>query len=286
MADNRDLSIQSLYILLKTPPPSRHEIGRDALRRGLIHGLLIRATLCLDAAKGPKKGKIVKSGEDLEKRTNSLLQCTQSIDNRQQEDLVGNTSERDCYNALLSATLGLSRVLAVINAGLPSTGDDSMEDREQRAYEMLTTSVKSKLDEAKNSAPRSVKVTCYLLPNYVVPLYATFIMCAKICDLYGWGKRKHKSKRCAEAMRDVAETFLGFLSAMVDCISVLPVSEDDTHGLSAPTEYSGHLDEKIVQKTLQRCARAQYRTRMRVEPILFEMKAYLASFACTDDNDS
>jgi hypothetical protein len=80
MADNRDLTILSNQILLKTPPPSMQQIGTDALRRGHIHGMLIRATLCLDAAKGPKKGKVVKPTEQLERRATSLLECIAAIE--------------------------------------------------------------------------------------------------------------------------------------------------------------------------------------------------------------
>ena len=284
LADNRDLSILSFYILRRAQPPTKDEMCMDALRRGQIHGLLIRATLCLDAAKGPKKGKIVKLTEDLEKRTNSLLRCIHSCDSLK-EKIFSKNNEDICYKALFSATLDLLRVLAMISAGLPSTGDDSIEDREQRAYDGLTTKVKATLKEAKSSSHLSVKRVCYLLPNFVVPLYATFVMCAKICDLYGWGKRKYKSKRCADALRLVAQEFLEFLSGMVDCISTLPVSEEDDHGLPTPTEYSGHLEESIMQATLQRCHRARTRTRLRVEPILVEMSTNLASFVTHDDQE-
>ena len=284
LADNRDLSIQSLSILRRAQLPTKKEMCMDALRRGHIHGLLIRGTLCLDAAKGPKKGKIVKLTDDLEKRTSSLLRCVHSCDSLK-EKLLSENSEGVCCKALLSATLDLLRVLAMIAAGLPSTGNDSIEDREQRAYEALTTNVKATLRDAKESSLLSVKSVCYLLPNFVVPLYATFVMCAKICDLYGWGKRKHKSKRCAEALREVARDFLEFLSAMVDCISTLPGAEEGDHGLPTPNEYSGHLEESIMQATLQRCHRARTRTRLRIEPILIEMSSNLASFVINDDQE-
>jgi len=286
MADNRDLSIHSLNILHRIPTSTKKEIATDALRRGHLHGLLIRATLSLYAATGPKKGKIVKSTSDLEQRTTSMLRCVDSVDVFLREELLGDTRETKCSNALLSTKLDLLRVLAIINSGLPSTGSDSMEDREKRAIEVLKTKVTTKLREATDSSPLSVKEVCYILPNFVVPLYATFAMCAKICDIYGWGKRKHKSKPCAAALREVAEEFMKFLYTMFDCISKLPGSEDDNNDLSTPTEYVTPLDVTMTRTTMQRCTKARYRTRMRVEPILSEMRSFLTSFVSDDDKDT
>ena len=74
IADNRDISILFHQILYKTSMATKESIVKDSLRRGHLHGLLIRAALCLDATKGPKKGKIVNSSAELEKRTKSLIE--------------------------------------------------------------------------------------------------------------------------------------------------------------------------------------------------------------------
>lgn len=218
MADNRDLSILCNQILLQTPPPSREEIARDALRRGHIHGMLIRATLCLDAAKGPKKGKIVKPTEQLDRRTKSLLDSVSGLEAFMSQQPVSATNT-DGSRALLTTALQLCRVLAVINAGMPLANDDSLEDREQRAYDLLNTQALSQLKLAEEVLTFSVKSTASLLPNFVVPLFAVFRMCANICDLYGWGKRKFKSKRPAEAVKEVAAIFSRLISKMLASLS-------------------------------------------------------------------
>ncbi len=220
MADNRDLSINFQQILFKTPPPSKDEIARDALRRGHVHGLLIRATLSLDAAKGPKKGKIVKSSDQLQKRTKSLLDCVDATSSFIDEHFIGEDTEVVCCKLLLSATIALCRTFAVINAGLPFCEKvDSLEQREERAYDILHTVASPILKQAKQSLVLSVKLVCSLLPNCVVPLFGVFRMCENICNLYGWGKRKHKTKRCAEAMKEVALELQDLIAVMLSALT-------------------------------------------------------------------
>ena len=89
LADNRDLSIFSYQLLHPYSLPTQEELFKDAQRRGHIHGMLIRAALCIDAAKGPKKGKVVKSSPELEKRTQSLLECVRVAE----EAMTGLASE-------------------------------------------------------------------------------------------------------------------------------------------------------------------------------------------------
>jgi N-terminal acetyltransferase B complex non-catalytic subunit len=208
MADNRDMSILFHQILYKTRTASKESIAQHTLRRGHIHGMLIRATLCLDAAKGPKKGKIVKSSEELVKRTKSLLDCVEATAGFVKKQTLTEGDEGLCCKAIVNATLDLCLVLATINAGLPGSEKDSMEQREQRACDLLQSKALVHLREAREKlSVSSVKVVCSLLPNYIVPLFAVFRMCSNICDIYGWGKRKRKTKRCAGAMADFAVEF-------------------------------------------------------------------------------
>lgn len=43
-----------------------------------------------------------------------------------------------------------------------------------------------------------------LIPDSLVPCFALFQMVAKVADSFGWGRRKRKTKRCAEALSDFA----------------------------------------------------------------------------------
>lgn len=199
LADNRDLSIFSYQLLNKTTPPSRDDLVKDARRRGHIHGLLIRAALFVDSAKGPKKGKVVKPSAELESRTNSLLSCIAAA-----EEDINDLTRDEASKCLLRATFELGRVAAAINAGLPDPDGDSMEQREERACGRLDNKVLVLLKEARSSLKGSLNVTCSYLASCVTPIFAVFQVTANLCDLYGWGKRKRRTKRCAGCLADVA----------------------------------------------------------------------------------
>jgi N-terminal acetyltransferase B complex non-catalytic subunit len=219
MADNRDMSMLFHQILYKTRTSTKESIVQDSLRRGHIHGMLIRATLCLDAVKGPKKGKIVKSSEELEKTTSSLLDCVKAATDFADNHELAEGSAGLCRKALVHATLDLCRVLAMINAGLPKQDTDSMEQREQHAFELLQNKALVRLKQAKEHLSlSSVKDVCSLLPNYIVPLFALFRMCSNICTVYGWGKRKRNTKRCAGAMADFAIEFKAMIQDLLSCL--------------------------------------------------------------------
>ena len=126
----------------------------------------------------------------------------------------------ECYKALLLTTMELCRTMAVINAGLPRQDtEDTLEHREQRAYDMLHTRALPQVKQAKESLVVSVKSVCSLLPNYFVPLFALFRMCDNICSIYGWGKRKHKTKRCAGALKELAGELQELLTKMLSALS-------------------------------------------------------------------
>lgn len=219
LSDNRDLSILFHQILYKTRIFTKESIIRDAIRRGHFHGILIRATLCCDAIKGPKKGKVVKTSEELEKRTYSLLSSVEAtatfLDNH---ELAEGSIGLGC-KALGHATLDLCRVLARINAGLPKLDNDTLEQREKHAFEMLQEKAVLHLKEAReNLSAATVKDVCSILPNYIVPLFGIFKMCSNSCTIFGWGKRKRNTKRCAGALADVSIEFNGIIDQFMSSL--------------------------------------------------------------------
>ena len=133
---------------------------------------------------------------------------------------MGQGAEGECYKALLSTNIELCLTLAVINTGLPSDdGADSLEHREHRAYELLHTRALPLLKQANESLVLSIKSVGSMLPNYIVPIFALFRMCDGLCNTYGWGKRKHKTKRCAGAMKEVAEEFQRLIGRMISALA-------------------------------------------------------------------
>ncbi len=291
LSDNRDLSIlHQCRILTKPKVDSKRTMVETSLRRGYIHGVLMRASLCIDVMKGPKKGKVVKPSDVLQKRTSSLLESVRAasefLDNNRSaaSDAGSNEIFADgCYQ-LLQVFFDMCRVLSIINAGMPTTedGKDSMEDREQRVVDMLNNDVTTKLKKVCNTLPAidSPKMVGSLLPACILPIFAVFRMCSTACTAYGWGKRK-TTKKASIAMAGFSKAFQEILEEkMIFCLRALPSSETD----SASFEFSideaelSLLDADVVNSTKALLHESQYRTRMRMEPILEEMIDYLDEF--------
>lgn len=204
-SENRDMSVLSYEILCKRPFDSREEILSDALRRGHQHNLLIRAVLCIEATKGPKKGKVTKSSLELQKRCLSLLKCV-------------NYTETVCKTIVLSehfvSYLHVMRQLCLsvltLSSGLDVTGDfvlETLDAREEVVVGAIKTA-KESLQKARSNITEShnltvAEISC-LIPDCLVPCFALFQMVAKVADMFGWGRRKRKTKSCAAALSDFA----------------------------------------------------------------------------------
>ena len=287
LSDNRDFSILNQGAsLLKPKIESKQMMVQTTLRRGHVHGLLMRASLCMDATKGPKKGKVVKPSAVLEKRTQSLqdsvLAASEFFDNEM--ELADNT---DNYaigcRELLHVFLSLCRVLSIINAGMPKIvdGGDSMEQREQQSVDVIQNQVLTRFTKACEtiSSISSPKTVGSLLPAYILPIFAVFRMCSTVCTAYGWGKRK-TTKKVSVAMAGFSKEFQALLEdKMIACLRTLPSSETESSvEYSLNEEELNALDGDAVRSTKTLLNRAQYRTRMRMEPILEEMIDFLDEF--------
>jgi len=293
LSDNRDFSIlNQCRILFKPKIDSKRAMVKTSIRRGFVHGVLMRASLCMDAMKGPKKGKVVKPSAVLEKRTQSLLDsvlaASEFFDNDLDVNVNVNAEDKDedegCHE-FLHVFLGLCRVLSIVNAGLPkSNGDDSLEQREQRSVEAIQNYVMARFKKACDgilSANNSPKIVGALLPAYILPIFAVFRMCSTACTAYGWGKRK-TTKKTSIAMAEFSKAFQELLEdKMVACLRSLPSSSEID---SSSFEYSldeaemNVLDGDVVISTKTQLNQFQYRTRMRMQPILEEMIDYLDEF--------
>jgi len=274
LSDNRDISILNQNaILLKPRIESKRRMVQATLRRGHIHGILIRAALCVDAMKGPKKGKVVKPSTVLEKRTQSLLdsvlEASEFFDSEIED---GDTNDIGCRD-LLHIFLNLCRVLAVVNAGMPKIDEDSMEQREHQSVNIIQHQVLMRMKLARKffSLTSNPKTVGFVLPNYILPIFAVFRMCSTVCTSYGWGKRK--MKKVSVVLADFSEEFKGLLkdNLMTD-LRILPTSDTESSLKYSLNEIETNvLDKDVVRGTKILLNRAQCRTRMRMEPILEEM---------------
>ncbi|VEU44910.1 unnamed protein product [Pseudo-nitzschia multistriata] len=289
ISDNRDLSIVKQVGSLWKPKIQRKQLMVvETLRRGHIHGLLIRACLCVDAMKGPKKGKIVKTSALLEKRSQSLLDSVTTASeffDTKLADVYDESKYQNCWRELLQVILSLCRILTVVNAGMPMAENvnDSMEQREQQAVDLIQTETLMKLKEVRNKIypVNSPKVVGALLPAFLLPIFALFRMCSDVCTAYGWGKRK-TTKKVSVAMASVSKEFQALIEDILKpCLGALPSSDAESplfSKYSLSEEVENLLGTDAVSSTKAVLNEAQYRTRMRMEPILQEMIDYLDEF--------
>lgn len=96
---------------------------------------------------------------------------------------------QECFQAMLVLCRVMVYVSARRYARVPAseTQDDSLANREQFATQQLDSIV------VTNTTDWTVAGVCRFLPDMLVPLIA---MTANVFSLYGWGKRKCRTKRC------------------------------------------------------------------------------------------
>lgn len=285
LSDNRDVSILNQNSALVRPTmESRRAMVQDTLMRGHIHGILLRAALCVDAMKGPKKGKLVKPTESLEKRTKSMLDSVLSASEYVDKQMEFESHDSG-YRYLLHSILELHRVLAVVVAGMPnSLGEDSLEQREQEASDILQkrATVQLKRAREKLSPAFSVKKVCSILPSYIVPIFSVYRMCSTACSVYGWGKRK-QTKKVSAAMAAFAFELNNLVQDMMTHIQTLPESEKTLFEPELSDDVLNIIGPQTVENTKAIVIQGRHRTRMRVEPVLQEMDEFLDEFYCSKD---
>jgi hypothetical protein len=211
ISDNRDFSILSYEILWKRQFDTTEIVLSESLRRGHQHNLLIRAALCIEATKGPKKGKLVKPSLELQKRCICLMNYADKTD-----DFCSSVSPSLCNRPVLLVMRELCVLIAVLSSGIDSTNGEfaleTLNEREDAVCVALQKAEESlQIVKANVTKPSEV---CTVLADSIVPIFALFEMVAKIVDLYGWGKRKQKTKRCSAALAALAFSFSAVVAEM------------------------------------------------------------------------
>jgi N-terminal acetyltransferase B complex non-catalytic subunit len=222
-SDNRDFTILSHDLLNPRTFDSKEQIVSDSIRRGHHHNLLIRCVLIVDLTKGPKKGKVVAASSALKKRTASLLSSIAAA-----RVYCEKSTHPLGYQELSQTMLSLCGVVTVLSVGRFSQEDsslsspDDLETREEKTCDFLkqaldsTTKARHQLDLTNDARVCRVGE---LLPDYLVPIIALLKMCTQLMELYGWGRRKRKTRRCAAAFSDLALLMVSLLGDMQTCIA-------------------------------------------------------------------
>ncbi|CAB9519798.1 Phagocyte signaling-impaired protein [Seminavis robusta] len=280
ISDNRDQSILDYETLYHRQLSSREDIISDSIRRGHSHSLLIRASLCVHYTKGPKKGKIVKPGEELSRCSRVLMAGIEAA------KVFCDELTNPIHAHLMNAQLELCRTLLIANSGfgLAEGVDDSLEEREKQSLLHLGNAVQfvKRATDSTQFLEGKVDVAgvCRLLPGSIVPVFATFRMCSEILELFGWGRRKLKTKQVSAEFAKVAIELSVLVKAMLAAFS----SDKVPDGMSLFEDLTGIIEEIVIKQTSARVAFGRQETQTRVRPHLENMSAFLDSFETAADN--
>jgi N-terminal acetyltransferase B complex non-catalytic subunit len=212
-SDNRDLSVNDFEVLSRTEYPSKH---CESIQCSHIQSILTRMVCLVKAAKAPKKGKVPKysSGDTLEKRCHSLLSAINNA------DIFFKSNKCDgIYMKLRDVSLLLSRVTCIlstgIDAGKPSPDDDSMNSRENRCISLLGSARQLLIESEEQIDECNTKQS--LLASAIVPLLSMLETTYNLFSIFGWSKRKRKTKAAMGALADTALSFHSFVLTLQGC---------------------------------------------------------------------
>jgi hypothetical protein len=215
VSENRDFDVLAFDLLTRWSFDSVEQIVRETKRRGHVQSLLLRSALVKAVTKGPKKGKIVPPSDTLRMRASSLLSYTR-VTKAFCDEVDADRGPEISYQFLRILILEC-QVLTVVSSGLnPGLASDETKDMVSREAAVCTL-----LDQLYNGLDASrlpllsIPIVSRMLPECIVPVFSLFSMCADIFDLFGWGKRKRKSKKASEALARVASALNQVIDTML-----------------------------------------------------------------------
>lgn len=202
-SDNRDLSILDYDVLRKQKIPSTSSILDHCHFRRHHHSLLLRSVLCTLVASPPKKGKTVKATNVADKRCKSVVAAI-----RNAEDFLEKKTP-SVYSSSLRVMVFLGHFCVCVVGGFDQTGSASLVDLDQRepfvckSLDAASIAIDAIHSTLQSKTPDLVEAS-NILHECVAPLSSCFVLCSDLAELFGWGRRKQKTKQCAKAVAKVA----------------------------------------------------------------------------------
>ena len=277
-SENRDLKALTYQVYQFRKFPTREEIVCDCIRRAHQHNLLLRASLCLDATKGPKKGKVVKPSEELAARCKSLIARVNEAESFVTEELSGG------FGLVILSMTSLCRAIAVLSGGFGTSeplAEDSVALREDKTAEFLQQATEhlSKASTRLNlrTAPA---LTGLAIPDIIIPLLALLRMCATVNEVYGWTKKRRSIRKCAGCLYDFSLAMRVMLDDMQASLDTIVLELDN---FAVPDNIKAGIVPDIVTEdevgeTVFLIQGAQSETKLRIERILQSVRVDLESF--------
>jgi N-terminal acetyltransferase B complex non-catalytic subunit len=292
-SDNRDLTIYYYESLYRTSHSTERDMIINSLRSGHVQGLLVRAIMAVGCASAPKKGKVPKSTNERSYRCQSLHYAVSRATEFGQDAFLYDDINRSLWDACCQLC---NAIIVTIN------GDgrvvDTLAEREvvatsyiESTMQMITsarTALSScystvGIDRGEHSLLMSARV-CQLLPEYVVPLYVFIETTARLFALFGWGKRKRRTKSSSGALASAALSLQDLISDMLLVMNQYRLSigagGDDIVAYTEMMVGSGSelLRVEAMHRVIKDIALSREKTKDRVDSFLMQMKNSLDSF--------
>ena len=282
-SDNRDLTVNSFEILHRSEHLPAVDIANESLLRGYTQSLMISSVMAIDAAKAPKKGKVPKNTVAMLERcknlTNTLAKARLFVE-------AASLQLTELETSLWEAMCFLCEVVAgVIQGSGGADPSDNLAEREQNAVAALQSaaSLMSKAGASlSSSSSQDAKdleyhggAICKLLPDRIVPLFATIETTSRLFSLFGWGKRK-RTKETAAALANLAMLFKDLLMEMLKIMRV-------SNSFESPKIEDAPFDIRTdcLHAVVRHVTTSRQMAVDRVEPFLMQMIESLETF----DND-
>ena len=292
-SDNRDFTIYYYESLYRTSHSTERDMIINSLRSGHVQGLLVRAIMAVGCASAPKKGKVPKSTNERSYRCQSLHYAVSRATEFGREAFLNDDVSQSLWDACCQLC---NAIIVIIN------GDgrvvDTLAEREvvatsyiESTMQMITngrTALSSchstvGIDKDERSLLMSARV-CQLLPEYVVPLYVFIETTARLFALFGWGKRKHRTKSSSGALASAAKSLQDLISDMLLVMnqyrSSFGAGGDDIAAYTEMMVGSGSelLRAEAMHRVIKEIALSREKTKDRVDSFLMQMKKCLDSF--------
>ena len=270
-SDNRDMDIYYFHILCRKQNLTENNMVTDSIRKGLTHGLVVRAVMAVDVAKAPKKGKAPKLTEETAYMCQSLARALAKATH----SLQGSSNTEGIGESLWNVFSHLCQVIGVVIIGDVQSDIDTLAERENAAVRLLKAAElcieKAKTCFIGGDSPQGALV-CQLLPAHIVPIYTMIGTTARLFALFGWGKRKRLTKAASGGLAALAHSFLLLLSELHQAMA-----------LHRSVEFVASSETKLVQlgtarRVINEIMKSRKMTKDRVDPFLNEMMIELATY--------
>lgn len=257
LSDNRDQDINQFEILERT----EYELNtKESIYRSHIHSVLSKFALFCEAVKPPKKGKVVKldASDILIQRGRSLMT---SINEFEKKKFAVDDEHGEAILSLLKLLTTVIRSCIVVVAGqqvVLNYGDDtnisvlndSLSEREKCCVPYLAEAVnlcKDSIHVWELYQKDLITSICRLIPDILIPIYATINITAKMFGIFGWGKRKRNTKVAAASLADVASCLNDLVVSIKGRIAFVVNNDNDDDDDDDDEPASNYMNARVSE---------------------------------------